>query len=837
MIDREVRVQSAGAMSETEMRQASLDVERGSFRLPGSDAAVIAATLPTRGRFSLFLRPSWQAIAGRAARFRPAALKPAFLAAIEEERAFGHGFVLIPVFLIFGVLAWLALPFDIRIANLAVLLCIFGIAALACRWRLAPLRAPLIAVTLFISGMLLVAIETWRTDTIVLDAPVTTNLRGVVFSREQDDRGRWRYGLEIEETSRPKLRRQPLKATLVTRGSGEPFPLGALIEGRARLSPPSGPALPGLNDFAFDSYFKGIGAVGFFYGAPKLSEKVATEEPGTAFSLRSAAAKTMAAMRETVGERIRASIGGDTGALAAALVTAEERAISRETVEVLRQAGLAHVLAISGLNMALAAGTFLIGARTVLSMVPGLAHRAPIKKVAAAGALLMVCLYILISGGAVSALRAWIMISIMLVAVFFDRMSISLRNVALAAIVIVVLMPSAVAGPGFQMSFAATLALVAGYGRWRERRNGKAEAAGGRTKGRLITGVAAGILITSLIGGLATSVYSIAYFHRLPAYGLLANILTMPLISIVIMPFGLFAMLLMPFGLERMPLMAMAWGLDRMLDVARFVTSLDGEVVTGRIGPIGFVLIAIGGVFLCVLRSWLAISGIVLICAGFFSLALEDGSRPDIVIAEDGRLLGLVTDDAIATNRPRPPDFIFSQWQRALAVGEHERPVMLPPAADDLYPAMEQAVRRAPPIDGEKATAIRADFSSAIEASRPGRFVCRDKQWCAARSAIGWTIVTLENPRLFPALCDQADLIVVAARVDVEACAPRRARIVDARTLRRMGAIEIRAEQQEGQGSPVMQIRPAFTTLARPWERHRTYDWRSDTFIEDQPTP
>ncbi|WP_246810523.1 ComEC/Rec2 family competence protein [Ensifer sp. ENS09] len=824
-------------MSETEMRQASLDVERGSFGVPGSDAAVIAATVPATGRLPPFLRPSWRAIASRAARFRPAAVNPAFLAAIEEERAFGHGFVLIPVFLIFGVLAWLALPFDIRIANLAVLLCIFGMAALVCRWKLAPVGPPLVAVTLFIAGMLLVAIETWRTDTVVLDAPVTTNLRGTVFSREQDDRGRWRYGLEIEETSRPKLRRQPLKATLVTRGSGEPFPLGALIEGRARLSPPSGPALPGLNDFAFDSYFKGIGAVGFFYGAPKLSEKVASEEGGTVAALLSATKKTMAAMRETVGERIRSSIGGDTGALAAALVTAEERAISRETVEVLRQAGLAHVLAISGLNMALAAGTFLIGARTALSMVPGLAHRVPIKKVAAAGALLMVCFYILISGGAVSALRAWIMISIMLVAVFFDRMSISLRNVALAAIVIVVLMPSAVAGPGFQMSFAATLALVAGYGRWRERRTGKAEAPGSRSKGRLITGVAAGILITSLIGGLATSVYSIAYFHRLPAYGLIANILTMPLISIVIMPFGLFAMLLMPFGLEHLPLMAMAWGLDRMLDVARFVTSLDGEVVTGRIGPIGFVLIAIGGVFLCVLRSWLAISGIVLICAGFLSLVFEGGSRPDIVIAEDGRLVGLVTDDAIATNRPRPPDFIFSQWQRALIVAKHERPATLPPAADGLYPAMEQAVRRAPPIEGEKAAAIRADFSSAIAASKAGSFVCRDKQWCAARSAVGWTIVTLENPRLFPALCDQADLIVVAVRVDTEACAVRGARIVDVGTLRRTGAIEIRAEQQEGLSSPVMQFQPAFTTLARPWERHRTYDWRSGAFVEDQPTP
>lgn len=151
-------------------------------------------------------------------------------------------------------------------------------------------------------------------------------------------------------------------------------------------------------------------------------------------------------------------------------MTGEERAISREAVEMLRAAGLSHVLAISGLNMVLAAGTFLIGARTLLSFVPGLAERYSVKKIAAVGALLMVFFYILISGGAVSALRSWIMISIMLVALFFDRVSISLRNVALAALVILAWTPSAAAGPGFQMSFAATLALVAGYSRWRDHR-------------------------------------------------------------------------------------------------------------------------------------------------------------------------------------------------------------------------------------------------------------------------------------------------------------------------------------------------------------------------------
>ncbi|MCK3777669.1 ComEC family competence protein [Ensifer sesbaniae] len=822
-------------MNDTEGRYASHDAERGSFLLSGSDPANAVAVLAPNAPPALLSTRVKRGISIFSAHLSPRLVKVSFASAIEDERAFGHGFVLIPVLLSFGVLTWLSLPFDVGIAKLALLLCVFGMATVACVGKSALLRAPLIVAMLFVAGMVLIAAETARIDTIILDAPVTTNVRGVVFSREQDDRGQWRYGVEVRETTKPRLRRQPTRITLVARGRDEPLPIGATIEGRARLSPPSGPALPGLNDFAFDSYFRGIGAVGFFYGSPTGGKAPAAGELEATLSFGSSLATSIASIREAVGERIRTAIGGDTGALAAALVTAEERAISRETVEVLRQAGLAHVLAISGLNMALAAGTFLIGARTVLSMVPGLAHRVPVKKVAAAGALLMVCLYILIAGGAVSALRAWIMISIMLVAVFFDRMSISLRNVALAAIVIVSLTPSAVAGPGFQMSFAATLALVAGYARWRERRETELPAAERRSKGRgLVTGVVAGVVITSLTGGLATSVYSIAYFHRLPAYGLLANVLTMPMISIVIMPFGLFAMLLMPLGLEHYPLVAMAWGLERMLDIARFVTSLDGDIVTGRIGYLGFVLIATGGVLVCVLRSWLALSGALLICAGLVSLAVERDRLPDVVIAEDGRLIGLVVNGAIATNRMRPSDFVFSQWQRALAVGKHLAPVTLPPPASaDPYPATEPNGKGAPPLEEAKVAAIRADLSSAIEANAAGVFVCREKQWCAARNTYGWTIIALENPRLFPALCGQADLVVTAARVDGATCPSDRARIVNAQTLRRTGAIEIRAQPDTEQAPPPMQFRTAFTTLARPWERHRAYDWRTATFTDD----
>ena len=824
-------------MSEIEVRSLMQDADRVAPAPPASVSIGSMSATPANARGNLVFRLVKSCAALAHARLRPEAIAAHWREAVEEESAFGHGLVLVPVLLAAGVLTWLSLPYDLGLIKLALLLCVFGIAALLCNLRVRALRAPRIAAGLFTAGMMLAAIEASRIDTIVLDGPVTTNLRGKVFSREKNDRDHWRYGIVIEQTTKPTLRHAPLKAMVLSRSPHAPLAIGATIEGRARLSPPSGPALPGLNDFAFDSYFRQIGAVGYFYGAPlsPIADGAATVADRS-FWMRMA--EYLAALRETVGERIRTAVGGDTGALAAALVTAEERAIGRDTVEMLRQAGLAHVLAISGLNMVLAAGTFLIGARTVLSAVPGLAQRVAIKKVAAAGALAMVFLYILISGGAVSAVRAWIMISNMLVAVFFDRMSISLRNIALAAIVIIVITPSAVAGPGFQMSFAATLALVAGYTRWRERAEAEEPAVAGRWWGRrLVTGFVIGVVATSLIGGLATAVYSAAYFQRLPAYGLLANILAAPLISIVIMPFGLFAMVLTPFGLEQYPLAVMAWGLDGMLVIARFVTSLDGEFLTGRVGPLAFVLIAAGGVILCVLRTWLAGLGAVLLFSGLVCLAFEDRQLPAIVVSEDGRLVGLVTDAAIATNRDRPSDFLFSQWQRALAVDAHVAPMPAQGAvADGLYPEakLRPAKAQTRTIDASTAAAIRHDINSALGQVSPNAFSCREKEWCIARSDAGWTVALVENPYLFEVLCNQVDLLIVPGSTE-RTCSSGRARILSGRLLRLVGAIEIFAEPVAGDELPKMRFKTSFTSLQRPWERHRAYDWRSDGFVDNSP--
>lgn len=802
---------------------------RGALADAGEGALLIPETLHKPRKSEVFHR----AILTRQQRLRTH-WRGAISHAVEQERAFGHPFLFAPVSLGAGALVWFSLPETPGLFKLALLLCVFIMAATLLRhspgvWRIAAQVS-----ALFVGGMMLAAWETARMDTVLLDTPVTTMVRGTVTGRETTDKGYWRYTVAVSGTADPKLKRPPEMVTLLSRNRDVAIPIGDGIEGRARLSPPSGAALAGLNDFAFDSYFKGIGAVGYFYGKPKAIAAPEGFDKGWADRLRAEVADTIARWRETIGARIRGTIGGDAGAIAAALVTAEERAISRPTIEALREAGLAHVLAISGLNMVLAAGTFLIGARTLLSLVPGLAHRFPIKKLAAAGALVMVFFYILISGGAVSAVRSWIMISIMLVAVFFDRPSISLRNVALSAIIILVVTPSAVTGPGFQMSFAATLALVAGYAYWRERPDRDLVPANPRMKRLKIVGAFfAGLLLSSFIGGMSTMIYSAGHFHNFAAYGLIGNVLAMPVISILVMPFALLAMLLMPFGLDHYPLLVMGKGIEWMIAIATMVSSWGGQVTTGRVPETAFLLIAAGGVLACLLRTWLAVSGLCVVAIGLVVGWAGDVPRPVLVIAEDGRLVAMIDGSAAASNRVQPPDFIFSQWQRALRLDDHHKPKQRADLAlkdaEAGEPEMAQTAGAKidrPPIDKD---AARAAIRQLMAASAPGRFACVPKQICVATTSQGWRIVTVDDARFIGVACDEADIVVTPAMLRFLTCRSG-ATLFSGQSLRRSGAVEIHAKPPTNTGKVGMWLISAEKQLRRPWARHRIYDWRSGRF-------
>lgn len=749
---------------------------------------------------------------------------------VAEERAFGHDFLFIPVFIGCGAVLWFSL--DAAPSSPVLAIAFLLVAGLALLVRYSPgLTSTACGLCAFVLlGMLLADFETRRAGTVVLDTPVTTTITGTVARREVDARGYWRYVVRLTATEAPTLSRPPQTISVLSRGAGEPVALGATLRGKVRLSPPSGPALPGLNDFAFASYFKGIGATGFFYKPPQtLLSPIGDVKAETGWF--EWADMRLYGLRSAIAERIRSTIGGDAGAFAASIITDERQAISAQTMEALRLSGLAHIVAISGLNMALASGIFFIGLRLAFSLFPAFAQRWPVKKIAAFAALLMTFAYYLISGFAVSAERAWLMMSVMLIAVLFDQPSLSLRNVALSALVILALSPSEIMGPSFQMSFAATIALVSAYAAWSRWRTDREQLFIGRKPAwmkvaQTVSAVIGGVVTTSLIGGLSTAIYSAEHFHRVTTYGLFANLAAMPLMSLIVMPFGLLAMLLMPFGLDAPFLKIMGYGMALVIDVANEVASWGGSAATGR--PHGwFIGIAsVGFLLLTLLRSRLALLGIpVLLFAFGLSAVTATRDPPDLLVHEDGELVAMLEDGKAYTTKARPPDFVYGQWQRALLLPEKPvPPVVLKTEVEVSNAGLGPKTKLTP----KEMAAVTREMTAALKDADVGVFTCRKDIWCAARAGSGEWIFVLEDGRFAGKACDIADIVIVSRRTSFSQCRSG-ALLLNRDILRRIGSVEINFARMDQVGV-VGRLHAAISGTERPWSEHRHYDWKSGRF-------
>jgi competence protein ComEC len=329
---------------------------------------------------------------------------------------------------------------------------------------------------------------------------------------------------------------------------------------------------------------------------------------------------------------------------------------------------LAHVLSISGYHMAVVAGIVFFIFRASLALIPALAIRRPIKKWAALAALAAAAFYLVLSGAEVATQRSFIMIAIVLIGVMFDRPALTLRTLTIAALAVLLLAPEAVVHPSFQMSFAATLALVAAYQNglpWRADADSSIHARAALWGAREV----AGLLLASLIAGLATTPYAAFHFHRLAPYGVVANLLAMPVVSLVVMPAGILGLVAMPFGFDAPLWRLMGLGLDWMIFIAQWVANLPGAV--GRMAAFGTgpLLLGTGGLLLiCLLRTRLRWSGALLVVAG--SLWAAGMPQPDVYIAGDGRSAALRAESGrLSVMQSGRDTFASREWLAADADG------------------------------------------------------------------------------------------------------------------------------------------------------------------------
>ena len=445
---------------------------------------------------------------------------------------------------------------------------------------------------------------------------------------------------------------------------GEPPRPGEAIRLFAILNPPPPPASPGAYDFGRNAFFQGLGGVAF-----ALSETRQADPPRPPWRLRLEMAVNGA--RYALAERIVARLGERTGGIAAAMTTSHETWISQDDMDVMRDSGLAHILSVSGLHMAIVGGFVFFAVRLGVAAWPWLALRAPGKKIAAVAGLLAVWAYLVVSGAPPPAERAAITASIAFMAILLDRQAVTMHGLAVAAFIVLAIQPEAIVTPGFQMSVAATAALVALVEAWptgpREISAPWPILAVQRFAGWITAAVAA-----SLVAGMATGPFSMQHFNRTAMYGLLANLGTSPVADFVLMPALALGAALEPLGLGAPFLRVAGWGVDLMLAIGSWTASLPGAVRTIPSAPDFVLPIAfLGVIFICLWRGRLRWLGLPLAAA---VLVWPRAPAPDLWIGEGGTNAAFSRQGEAVVLRPGVRTFAVDLWsrRRGLALTERE---------------------------------------------------------------------------------------------------------------------------------------------------------------------
>lgn len=575
----------------------------------------------------------------------------------------------VPFWLALGIGGWLSLKQEPGLAFYVAIAALGGalmvVVLRAPRWaergwigwdHADRLRLGGMALVLIAAGALLIGGRAHLVAAPVLEFRYYGPIEGRVLGIDRSSRDRMRLLLDQVVLRDMAPARTPGKVQISMLEESELPQPGQRVMLTGHLGPPGGPSEPGGFDFRRSAWFRGLGAIGYSRN-PVMT--VAPPEEGGILSLHR--------LRMQMSQAMQDRIGGQSGAVAAALMTGDRSGIAESTNDVMRASNLYHIISISGLHMSMLAGFIYAGLR-LLSVPVQLALPLsgwPVHKIAAGGAILASAAYLWLSGGGVATERSFIMVAIMLCAVLFDRRAISLRTVSVAAVCILIYAPEALVDAGFQMSFAATVGLILVAAPW------------AMTSQRLpwLLRPLAMLVISSLVAGMVTSPIAAAHFGRMSHYGLLANMLVVPVMGAIVMPAGVIAALLAPVGLEGIALTVMGLGTDWMLMIAAWIASLGGSVTLIAAPPAevlpmmgaGGMLLALsplGRAHLVPLMARLRLGLAVALLAG--SAAVWGlASRPLLLISPQGDAVGLMTPEGRVPSKARGGSYAVTNWLEA----------------------------------------------------------------------------------------------------------------------------------------------------------------------------
>ena len=419
---------------------------------------------------------------------------------------------------------------------------------------------------------------------------------------------------------RLRVRLKSNDATVVTSGD--------IVSVRALVRPASPPAYPGAWDMQRDVFYSDLSGMGYALGPIELRSH-ASDGP-MLWILR---------LRETINRRIDAVLDGGVAALAQALLSGVMSGVPPADMAAFRDSGLAHLLSVSGLHIAIVMGIAVAVVRVSLAAWPYAALRWPCKRIAVLAGLGAGAFYMVLTGSQVPMVRSFLMAAFVAVAILAGRRALSMRTLVIAAALLVLVEPDALIGASMQMSFAAVMALIAGseaFGGWLSalhRRPG----CGGKAAAYVL-----GLVLTSLLAGGATLPFGAYHFGRVQFYFALSNLVAVPLTGVVVMPAGMLGLALMPLGWEWPALVVMGWGIEGVLWIAHAAAALPGATwAAPHMPPWGILIVAFGMIWLCLWRSRLCLVGIAVMLVGLSSPLFE--RPPDILVSSEARLIAVRT--------------------------------------------------------------------------------------------------------------------------------------------------------------------------------------------------
>lgn len=527
-----------------------------------------------------------------------------------------------------------------------------------------------------------------------------------------------------------------------------PLAPGDIIRARLRLAAVPGPILPGGFDGQFHAYFAGIGAYG------NVTGDLAVVATGDGLD----PTRAIEGLRSAIGTRIDTVLDGPSAAIGRAMVVGDQSAIDDATREVMAASGLAHIYSISGLHLSIVAGGTFFLLRLLLASIPATATRWPVKKIAATGGILAAAGYLLLAGGLgnVPALRSSIMLALIFGAVLAGRRALTMRNVAIAGLAIIIIDPASVFRASFQLSFAAVVALIGIY------EMPRAAPADDLNWGQRLWAAVRTTAVTSFIAGTATLLFSAYHFQQTAPLGVVGNVLVLPMVSLVIMPFAVLSVLAMPLGIEAPFVAIMGWGIDRMVDgatvVAQWSEGLSANpLLTSVALMIGLVALA----WFAFLHSWWRLLGPAVAVPMVLLVGLDH--RPDLLVADTTQAVVLRTEAGLGLISGRAGSFATDVWS------EH----------------YQESI--ADTVDG-----LRCDSLGCIADTGP------------------FSVAVIRNPAAFAEDCGRHELVIARVRAPATC---RGSQVIDVDALAAGGVHWLRWNEAAGR----FDIRTAVPNLTRPW--------------------